>query len=372
MINDAGGQISWDMLSEAEQNERKAAMLLKLTTDIGKNTYEKLSDKEKSLFKLFVWVGCGCHKDLNTVLGGYVYLSKFWAENNLQGPVLLPNKHNAAIIEDAHASTQRDDDLESDAVSQAIKNSSKSAVKATKIAGDILNNKNDKAGHHDDFRTWWKNKVGFPFTFPDTSNTCFQSNCEASAALTLYREKFLEYMEYAEQKKNKGKATNIEENFVLALKDVPTRTELAVMAIYAEAVSHPYMKTLREDPTSNGLSLGPLNKKIQSFIERIIEDPTFLVGTNVTHETGTFNGQPWHSQKVVDRVNEIAPELPHLIPAIKAFFQGALESWKCFTSEYSPGGLIDEATLDEKEIAWTPSTNDINEGALGQFRVTSF
>ena len=103
-------------------------MLAKLTTYIGKDAFEKLSDKEKALFKLFVWVGCGCHKDLNTVLGGYMYLSKFWSENGLQGPVLLPNKFNAAIINDAP--TKDNDD--SDAVHHAVKNSTKGAVKATK------------------------------------------------------------------------------------------------------------------------------------------------------------------------------------------------------------------------------------------------
>ncbi|KAF8800835.1 hypothetical protein BYT27DRAFT_7116520, partial [Phlegmacium glaucopus] len=31
-------------------------------------------------------------------------------------------------------------------------------------------------------------------------------------------------------------------------------------------------------------------------------------------------------------------------------------------------GLIDEATTEEKELAWMPATNDVNEGALGSFR----
>ena len=58
---------------------------------------DRLSDKEKAIFKLFVWVGCGCHKDLNTVLGGYIALIKFWADNGLEPPVLLPKKLNEAI-----------------------------------------------------------------------------------------------------------------------------------------------------------------------------------------------------------------------------------------------------------------------------------
>ena len=50
-----------------------------------------------------------------------------------------------------------------------------------------------------------------------------------------------------------------------------------------------------------------------------------------------------------------------------AFFKGAAETWKCFTSEFAPGGLIDEATTEEKDLAWMPSTNDANEDALGAF-----
>ena len=56
-------------------------------------------------------------------------------------------------------------------------------------------------------------------------------------------------------------------NLVNALNDIPTRTELAVLALYAQAVSHPYMKTIREDSSLNALDLGPLNKKIESFMK---------------------------------------------------------------------------------------------------------
>lgn len=364
MIEKAGGKAAWDKLSEVQQNERKSEMFAKLTTDLGKDSFEKLSGREKTVFKLFVWVGCGCHKDLNTVLGGYIALSQFWPEHGLPSPVLLPNKINAAIIHD-----QAIGGTESDASRRAIKNSQCGAIKAAKIAGDILNNKNDKSGHHDQFRIWWKDKLGTDFTFPDTSNNRFQSYCEAAAVLTIYHNYFLEYLTYAEQKKDKVRYSHMEENLVIALNDIPTRTELAVLALYAQSVSHPYMKTIRENPETNALDLGPLNKKVESFIKRIIEDPSFLVGDNVTHEVGTVDQQPWRSKEVVEEINKLAPEFPHLKGALVAFFRGALESWKRFTSEYTPGGLIDEATQEEKDLAWMPTTNDMNEGALGQFRV---
>ena len=51
-----------------------------------------------------------------------------------------------------------------------------------------------------------------------------------------------------------------------------------------------------------------------------------------------------------------------------AFFTGADETWTHFTSEFAPGGLIDAATTEERNLAWMPATNDENEGALGSFR----
>ena len=223
--------------------------------------------------------------------------------------------------------------------------------------------------NHDQFRIWWKEKVGTNFTFPDTSNTRFQSHCLASAALIMYHNQFVKYLEYAKLKKDKVRFSHMEQNMWKALHDVPTRMEFAVMALYSQAVSHPYMMTIRGDPTLNALDLGPLNKKIGVFMDCIIEDPTFLVGKNVSHETGTFDGTSWNSKEVVEKINELAPEFPNLKPALVAYFKGARETWQRFTSEYAPGGLIDEATEEEKNRARMPPTNDHNEGALGSFRV---
>ena len=62
-------------------------------------------------------------------------------------------------------------------------------------------------------------------------------------------------------------------------------------------------------------------------------------------------------------------DLPHLEELISAFFEGVLTTWHRFTVEFTPGRLIDMSSIDEKDEAWMPSTNDANEGALGSFRV---
>jgi hypothetical protein len=37
--------------------------------------------------------------------------------------------------------------------------------------------------------------------------------------------------------------------------------------------------------------------------------------------------------------------------------------------EFAPDGLIDQSTAEEKELAWMPATNNVNEGALGAFYI---
>ena len=71
MIKSMGGQQKWDMLSDADKSERRAIMLEKTIAELGQEAFEKLSDEEKHLLHLFIWAGCGCHKDLNTIHGGY-------------------------------------------------------------------------------------------------------------------------------------------------------------------------------------------------------------------------------------------------------------------------------------------------------------
>jgi len=87
------------MLSEANKSERRAIMLEKTIAELGQETFEKLSDEEKHLLHLFIWAGCGCHKDLNTIHGGYMAMANWWKENELEGPVLLANCDNDPVIQ---------------------------------------------------------------------------------------------------------------------------------------------------------------------------------------------------------------------------------------------------------------------------------
>ena len=149
----------------------------------------------------------------------------------------------------------------------------------------------------------------------------------------------------------------MESNLWKTLHCPATKTELAVLAIYGEAVSYPYMKAICQcqDKQQNILDLGPLHTHVQEHIDKIINDPNILLGENASYKTASLDGDEWQNSKVVAQILKSIPELPYFRVVLVAFLKGAAETWKCFTSEFAPGGLIDEATLEEKSLAWMPA-----------------
>ncbi|KAF8804887.1 hypothetical protein BYT27DRAFT_7225149 [Phlegmacium glaucopus] len=320
LMNDVGGALGWVALSLEEQAEAKARMMEAIVMHLGEQAFTLLSDDEQKFLRLFVWAVCTCHKDLNTVHGGYGTMKKWWEENDIDPPILLANRDNAAVLKEAGPR----DDVVTLAQERAFEMTDRGGIKATQLAGAIFNHKNDKVGHRNVFRWWWEKNVGSQFTFSDTSNTRFQSHCNAAAALLLHLPQFIEFLEYVRDVKQSGKFNHMEQNLWNALHCTATKTEIAV----------------------------------QNHMQHIIGDPKFLLGPNAAYKMEIFNA-----------IQKISPELPHLEPLLVSFFKGASKTWKWFTSEFAPGGLIDEATVEERELAWMPATNDVNEGALGSFRV---
>jgi hypothetical protein len=190
----------------------------------------------------------------------------------------------------------------------------------------------------------------------------------AGAVLVQHKSKFLEFLEFVRDKKDNRKFTNMEKNLYNALQDLPTLTELSVLALYAQAISHPYISEIRGSDL-NMLNLGPLHAKIKEHIEKLITNPGLLLNPSSESTPGTFDDRPYENPEAVKAILDLAPKLPHLADVLVAFLKGASSTWDRFTSEFVPGGIIDEATDLEKDLAWMPATNNLNEGALGSYRV---
>ncbi|KAF8799088.1 hypothetical protein BYT27DRAFT_7227978 [Phlegmacium glaucopus] len=299
MIKSVGSQRKWDALSDGAKAERQALMLEKTVSELGKEAFEKLSDEEKHLLRLFIWAGCG-----------YLAIMGWWKENGLEGPVLLANRDNNPVVQERIAAIEQGN-IPTSAQERAFNQSTH---------GAIFNHKDDKKGHHDIFRYWWWEHVGTLFTFPDTSNNCFQFYC----ALILYSQQFIDFLHNLRINKTNSQLNHMEQNLMNALQCDSTKTELA----------------------------------------KIISNPDILLGNDVSCSSATLDGEEWQNPAVVKKIHELSPTLPHLRDLLLVFFKGAAETWERFTSEFAPGGLIDEATTEEKELAWMPATNDVNEAFM--------
>ena len=161
----------------------------------------------------------------------------------------------------------------------------------------------------------------------------------------------------------------MEQNFAKALHCNSTKTELAVLSLYAEAISYPYMKSIcaSSEANQNMLDLKPLHTKVYQHIEKLINDPDILLGKEASPASAMLNGDDWQNPQVISKIQELSSDLPYLKELLVIFLEAALETWERFTSEFAPGGAIDQATTEERDLAWLPATNDENEGALGSF-----
>ena len=327
-----------------------------------------MSDEEQCEMLEFFWVGCAMHKDLNGVKGGNAAMMNWWKETQTPGPVLLANKDNAAVIDEI----QDDNEEElTTAEKRALEISDSGGIKATTLAGFIFKDKDSKKGQQNMHQYWFEHKTNIKWKpFPDVANARFQSHCNAAAELILHLEKYVQFLEWVRDRKEKRRFSHIEGNLYKALNDSATITELVVLALYAQVITHPYMKQVRrpEGEEVNMLDLGPLHEKLKEHLQTIIANPDLLLAIDASYTTGAFDGREWQNPDILKATADLSTTLPYLKPVLVAFFAGALNTWERFTAEFAPGGLIDQATPDQKWRAYMPTTNDPNEGQLGSLR----
>ncbi|KAJ7482108.1 hypothetical protein B0H11DRAFT_2232704 [Mycena galericulata] len=343
-----------------------------IVTALGKEAYDALAPEDRRALDLFIWGGCCMHKDFNSFKGGNVEMMLEWPKLGLGGPVLLANKQNASILRNLLDPALPRDAVLTEEQFAAFEASTRGGVKACALAGAIFNNKDDKKGQADRHVDFMTRKLGKQHPrFPDTNNTRFGTYGEAAAELTTHLDHYTEMMDLIEWSKQNPSLTNIEKNLQSALCDPYTLTEFVAMVIYMICITHPYMRQVRGPGTesTNLLDLGPLHRELCKHIQSILDDPDLIFGPDASCATATLDGQEWSNPEAMRVVFDLIPTLPYVKPITLAFFRGALTTWVRFCAEFAPGGLIDECTATERQLAWMPSTNDANEGALGAYRV---
>ncbi len=375
-IASTGGLSAWEALDSNERVGVYAHYLEQALLQLGKETYEKLPADEQRKLTLFVRLGCAMHKDLNAVKGGNAAMMRAYDELGLTPPVLLANKDNASTLQDIDPALLNTTTPLASSLSEltpaelrAFESSTRGAVKLTSLAGALFNHQDDKKGQHDTYLFYFREVVGQSVRFPDTSNTRYQSHCAAAAELLVNREHYLRFLEYVRDHKVKPGFSHLEENVYRGLQDPRTLAELAVLALYAQAVTHPYMRVVRQ-PDLNGLRLGPLHEQVKEYIKTLIEDPDVLLQLDPTCDrTPALDAQTWERPEVITTIHRMVPDLPNIRVLLIRFLGGTLTTWEKFTVEFAKGGVIDSMTAAELDEICILPTNDHNEGILGSKRL---
>ncbi|EIW73849.1 hypothetical protein CONPUDRAFT_78464, partial [Coniophora puteana RWD-64-598 SS2] len=345
LTHQVGGPDGWAQLEMSEQASKSAEMLEKVAMTWGKLRFTALLPDERRARMLLVRAGCCMHKDLNCVKIGNTKMMAFWEESGLAGPLLLPNRDNAATIQEV----DEDEEL-TEAQSRAINVTSRGGIKVTNLAGAIFNHKDDKKGLQDTHWHFMEQVVGAgePTTFPDTSNTRYGSHCHAAAWLVRWQGAYISLLETVRDNKQKATFSHIESNLYKALHDEPTLTELVVLAVYGIAIS---------SPTCGG-----------QHVKMLSENPNLLLEPGHTAKATLDGSDRWENHQTMAVVHGMAESLPHLSGALISFLRGAVEGWERFSAEFRDDGEIAALSETERQDAWMSSTNDANEGALGTFR----
>ncbi|TBU51131.1 hypothetical protein BD310DRAFT_835246 [Dichomitus squalens] len=355
----AGGADAWSQLSSEEIETENLRIQQSVANHLGEEAYGALEDTERLVADTFIHGGCCMHKELNAFKGGNTRMTAYWATSSFAGPILLMNRDNEAAAA-AGASTAR---------TRALEVSCGRGVKIAELGGSAFRHKHDKKGQQDSARYFFElSLLGKLLTFPDTSNARFRSYGDAASVLVAYLHLFRKLLELIRDKKDSGQLNHLEENIYRGLHDYPTLAELCVLSLYSQAVGHPYMRMVRSPERPNYLTLVDFHRHLLQHIQKLVDDPDLLLSPSALPESATLDGQPWDSPDAIAGIRNLQTNLPYLHPLLVEFLRGALDTWKRFTIEFAPGGIIERLTESQQNLAAMPKNNDRNEGGLGFYR----
>ncbi|KAF8868823.1 hypothetical protein CPB85DRAFT_1178699, partial [Mucidula mucida] len=361
-IQAAGGMDAWMALPEEEKRRRDVQVHGDLCMSFGQKEWVNLSAEQRMEAEALVWCGCCMHKEMNSVKGSVRAMTLFWESIGGPGPIKLMNKANSAAAANSVKGSA--------AETHVAEVSEGGAVKLTSLVGAVFNHKDDKKGQQETFKSYFEEFLGYYVSCPDTSNTRFQSHCDCAIFIILYLPQILKFMSHILYSKQKVLLNHMEANILVGLKDIPTLTELAVLALYSLAVSYVYMHVVRATGKhlQNALDLGPLHVKVIAFCESIAENTDLLLASDASYVTGTLDRKQWEHPDAFYAVHALLPSLPRTSGCLRAFMIGAANKWKDFSSEFSPEGPITRLSPAARAKIYINPTNDVNEGALGCLR----
>ncbi|KAJ4478652.1 hypothetical protein C8J55DRAFT_395382, partial [Lentinula edodes] len=210
----------------------------------------------------------------------------------------------------------------------------------TELMGLLLKHNNSKKGQQDCHGIYFEahEHVGFFIRFPDTSNTRYQSHCDAAAEILVHLPVYREMLKFICDEKVSGKFNHLGYNVYWVLHNIPTLTELAGHTLYGQS--------------------------LLAHLEKVRSNPKLLCGPDASYTTGSLDGQPWECPEAVYSVLALSSQLPDLHGIVIYLFKGAINTWTQFCTEIIGSNL--SSNLSNQ--LYIPSTNDYNESALSDLR----
>jgi hypothetical protein len=242
-------------------------------------------------------------------------------------------------------------------------------VRAVGLAAAILNHSDDDRGEHDTWRWWMERKTGRIITFTDASNSRYGSFGDGAIILLLFRVEVREYLVEMRAHKTSQTFVNIQKNVYELLDDLPTLTGLAVMALYTQAISHPFMAHVRLHINDNSLLMGPIYERVKAHAQAIADAPDLVLSSKALPKTGSvFGTEVWDASEIMYVIQALRQQdnLPNLEPLFIAFVRGASKTMERLTKEYAPDSVIASLTPSWQRRGRCTLVNDENEGALVQ------
>ena len=363
LMEEIGGPDQYLALPVEEQIQFTRRLVREAQICLGERAYQRLSPEEKEIVDWWVWSGCALHKDLNAMKGGVEKMAGWWVEfGDGTAPIALMNKFKAVAINSGSVPEE-----------SVLEPGDRGGAKLTGLLGSLVKHRETKKGHQERFRAFSIKflQISRPVQFPDTSNNRYQTHGLAATEILFHLDLYLAFLQSVADAKALGNELNhLERNVQAGLNDPPTRTELAVMSLYSQAISIPFVQHIRgpSDVPLNGLDLGPDYDRIKRHMRAIINNPDLLLQLGASPGVGTLYGKEWDNEDVVGFIRANRVFFPHLREVLIAFFQGALRTWEEFTKDICSNPQVTEATPEQRRIAFRHPANDLNEGALGTLR----
>ncbi|KAL1672527.1 hypothetical protein EV122DRAFT_224505 [Schizophyllum commune] len=365
LVQQSGGVEAWEVLAPEERAERLAEGRRTFFRQVGEASFDALPAEAKTDVDFMLWAGCCMHKEMNAFKGFCAGMEGWWGESGQDGPIKLYNRDNAVAAKSAQGTS---------AAKRAEERTKGGAVKLVSLAGAIFRHKDRKRGQQDTLRFFFDVELGFIISFPDTSNTRFQSHAEACTVVLTYLDLFIQFLEYVRDSKASEKLNHMEKNVLDALRCRKTIREVVLIVLYSQAISIPYMREIRGPFRSydSVLDQAPLHRKVITHLEKIATHPELLISASLDSTVSAVDGKQWSAPDAVyaactwiQRCSE--QEKNDMKCQLTAACTSAIDTWRRFSTEFEQ---VEEASQKNIRRAPMANTNDANEAAFAGARRT--